>query len=72
VRYLGKLATFLLYGAIPAFYLAATDFIPWLWEPVAWVTSVSGLALYWYVTIGYLGDARTALRALESDPLRRP
>ncbi len=66
VRYAGKLATFLLYGAIPAFYLAAAGFLPDLMRPVAWVTGVVGLALYWYVTILYLGDARRARRRLES------
>jgi cardiolipin synthase len=56
VRPLGKVATFLLYGAIPAFYLAATGVIPWLFAPPAWVGGVVGLLLYWYVAFQYFRD----------------
>jgi cardiolipin synthase (CMP-forming) len=66
VRYAGKLATFLLYGAIPAFYLAAAGLLRDLMLPVAWVTGAIGLALYWYVSLLYMGDAHRALRRLES------
>src|SRR5690606_37528272 len=62
VRYLGKLATFILYGAAPAFYLAAAgvDFMWW----VGWIMGVVGLALYWWVLFQYVADARQ--RQLES------
>ena len=62
VRNLGKLATFLLYGAVPAFYLDAAGFLPWLFSPLAWLTGVVGLILYYWVGLEYLGDARRALR----------
>lgn len=65
VRYLGKLATFLLYGSIPAFYLAAGDFLPDLWEPVAWITGLTGLALYYWVGILYVLDIKVALAKQE-------
>ena len=66
VRYYGKLATFLLYGAIPGFYLAAAGFLDWLLLPAAWVGAVIGLALYWYVALLYLGDTRRRLAGLKS------
>lgn len=66
VRYFGKLATFLLYGAIPGFYLAATGLMEWLLLPAAWLAAVAGLALYWYVAVLYLGDTRQRLTALKS------
>jgi cardiolipin synthase len=66
VRWVGKAATFLLYGAIPAFYLAAADFLPGLMRPVAWMTGVAGLALYWYAAFLYVGDARRIMAAVES------
>lgn len=61
VRYLGKLATFILYGAIPLFYLAAIGFLGAITLFLAWVTGVVGLAMYWYVAFQYVGDARKAL-----------
>jgi phosphatidylglycerophosphate synthase len=62
VRPLGKLATFILYGAIPAFYLAAAG-VDWM-RPIGWAMGVAGLALYWWVLFQYVGDARR--RQLES------
>ncbi|MCI0425730.1 MAG: CDP-alcohol phosphatidyltransferase family protein [Actinobacteria bacterium] len=67
VRYVGKVATFLLYGSIPAFYLASAGVLPGLMRPTAWVTGVAGLVLYWYSALLYIGDAR--MSGLES---RRP
>lgn len=58
VRYWGKVATFLLYGAIPAFYLSAAGFADWFMTPAAWVLGVAGLILYWGVLFQYVGDAR--------------
>lgn len=70
VRWAGKAATFALYGAIPAFYLAAAGFMEWLMRPVAWTLGVIGLTLYWYVAILYIGDSRARLATLESSPDR--
>ena len=68
VRWLGKVATFALYGAIPAFYLAAAGALEELMLPVAWGLGVVGLVLYWYTAILYVGDSRAKLAALESTP----
>jgi cardiolipin synthase len=68
VRYLGKVATFILYGAIPLFYLAAIDFLGVVTLPLAWVSGAVGLAMYWYVTFQYVGDARRVLAEVKSAP----
>lgn len=68
VRFMGKAATFALYGAIPAFYLAAAGVAEWLLWPVGWVLGVIGMVLYWYVAFLYVGDSRVRLAALESSP----
>ncbi|MGH8952204.1 MAG: CDP-alcohol phosphatidyltransferase family protein [Acidimicrobiia bacterium] len=68
VRWLGKAATFALYGAIPAFYLAAAGALEELMLPVAWGLGVVGLVLYWYTAILYIGDSRAKLAGLESTP----
>ena len=68
VRYAGKVATFLLYGAIPAFYLAEAGVMEWFMRPTAYITGVVGLVMYWYVAIRYIGDSRDRLAALESPP----
>lgn len=68
VRYAGKVATFLLYGAIPAFYLAEAGVMDWFMRPTAYITGVVGLVLYWYVAVRYIGDSRDRLAALESPP----
>lgn len=65
VRGLGKVATFLLYGAIPSLYLAVV--VPGAWgEAFRWaglVAGAIGLALYVWVAIGYLREIAVALRA---------
>ncbi len=66
VRYLGKVATFILYGAIPLFYLAAIDFLGAITAPLAWVSGVVGLVMYWYVAFQYVGDAKKALAEVRS------
>jgi cardiolipin synthase len=68
VRWLGKAATFALYGAIPAIYLANAGIVEWLAWPVAWFLGINGLVLYWFVAILYIGDSRAKLVALESSP----
>jgi len=68
VRHLGKVSTFILYGAIPAFYLAKGGVLESLTAPFAWVAAVIGLALYWVVTFQYLVDARLRLVGVESGP----
>ena len=66
VRYLGKAATFALYGAIPAFYLAAAGFLENLMLVLGWFFGLLGLIFYWYVLVEYVGDARTALLDVKS------
>lgn len=63
VRHLGKLATFLLYGAIPSFYLTAADVAAWLFAPPAWIAGTVGLGLYLWVAAGYVVEIRTRLAA---------
>lgn len=60
VRWLGKLATLLLYFAITAFYIAHGLDSSWLW----WLSlafGVPGLLTYYVVAVAYLGDMRTAV-----------
>ena len=64
VRYLGKVATFLIYGSIPSFYVAAGDILPSLFSALGWIAGVIGLLLYWWVAVRYLQDAGTKLRQL--------
>jgi cardiolipin synthase len=68
VRWMGKAATFGLYGAIPAFYLSAAGVAEWLLYPVAIVLGIIGLGLYWAVLVYYVGDSRAKLAAVESPP----
>ena len=66
VRYQGKVATFLLYGAIPSFYLSSGGVLEWLFQPIAWITGVLGLLLYWYVGWQYGSDIVRRLPPVES------
>ena len=66
VRWLGKAATFALYGAIPSFYLVSADVAPWLFGPPAWIAGVVGLLLYWYVGAQYVRDIWVKLGSVES------
>ena len=65
VRWLGKLATFLLYGAIPSFYLISAGIVPWLFGPPSWIAGVLGLLLYWYVGFQYVDEIRGRLGRVE-------
>ncbi len=58
VSRVGKVATFMLYGAIPSFYLVSADIAPWIFGPPAWISGVLGLIIYWYAAIGYLTEMR--------------
>jgi cardiolipin synthase len=62
VRYMGKVATFILYGAIPSFYLAAGDVIGDLFLYLGWFFGVVGLILYYWVAFQYAIDIRDKLR----------
>ncbi len=56
VRPLGKAATFLLYGAIPAFYLVSAGIAASFFAPPAWIAGVTGLTLYYWVAVEYAID----------------
>jgi cardiolipin synthase len=62
VRYLGKMATWAVYGGVASFYIYAGsgwEFFRW-W---AWIYILPGLVLYYVVAVQYLGDTRRALAA---------
>ncbi len=71
VRDLGKNATFLLYGAIPFFYLVEADVLAWLFAPPAWIAGVVGLVLYYWVAAQYAIDIGGALARRRGAPPRR-
>jgi cardiolipin synthase (CMP-forming) len=60
VRRLGKVATFGLYFAIPAFYLAKGSGIAF-WDWFAWLVVLPSLILYYVVAAQYAGDVRRLL-----------
>jgi cardiolipin synthase len=62
VRYLGKLATFVLYGAIPSFYLAAGGVAGDVFLYLGWIFGLIGLVLYYWVAVQYTVDIRDKLR----------
>lgn len=66
VRWLGKVATLVVYSAIGWFYMAAIPFLEALTRPLAWVAGIGGLVLYWITAIRYTGDAVAAVSELES------
>ncbi len=64
VRYLGKIATWAVYGGVASFYIYAGtgwEFFRW-WS---WLYTIPGLTLYYWVTLEYVGDARALLRREE-------
>ena len=67
VRWLGKAATFLIYGAVPSFFLAAGDVAPWLFEPAAIIAGSVGLILYWVTLVQYVFDARRLIAEKAED-----
>jgi hypothetical protein len=64
---MGKWATFLLYGGIPSFYLAAVESFPaglrTFFEVGAWITCVIGIVLYYIVAFQYLREIGARLRS---------
>ena len=68
VRSLGKLATLLLYGSIPAYYLAAAEIAPGFFSGFGLICGVLGLAFYWAVVVAYVPDIRqAAVKSLSSE-----
>lgn len=65
VRWLGKLATLLLYFSITTFYIAHGLDMEWLWW-ASLATGVPGLVTYYVVAFSYLADMRSAIAAAES------
>lgn len=66
VRWLGKVATFVIYSSIGWFYMAAIPFLALVTRPLAWVGGIAGLILYWATAIQYTGDAIRIVSELES------
>ncbi|MCJ7726468.1 MAG: CDP-alcohol phosphatidyltransferase family protein [Acidimicrobiia bacterium] len=64
VRYLGKTATWAVYGGVTSFYIyAGTGWMFFRWW--SWLYIVPGLALYYVVALQYVGDVRGLLRVPE-------
>ncbi len=60
VRYVGKVATFGLYFAVPSFFLyAGTGAEVWRW--VGWGLGLPGIVLYYVAAALYLAEIRTRL-----------
>jgi cardiolipin synthase len=62
VRWLGKGATWMVYGGVASFYIAAGtgwEFFEW-WS---WLYIIPGLTLYYLVTLQYVADSRRLLAA---------
>ena len=66
VRWLGKLATFIVYSSIGWFFMAAIPFLEFLTRPLAWAAGILGLILYWFTAIQYTADALRIMSELES------
>lgn len=67
VRHLGKVATGMVFTAVPFYYLTGTGFVPGLWALLGAVVGGVGLVLYLVVSWQYLGDMRQALRSARQD-----
>ena len=70
VRWLGKLATFLLYFSIATFYVADGLDMEWVWW-ASLAIGVPGLVTYYVVAFSYLGDMRKAVADAETPDSRR-
>ena len=60
VRYMGKVATLLLYFSV-AFFYAGEGFDLSLFTVAAVLTGIPGLVLYYWVAVLYFGDMRGAI-----------
>ncbi len=65
VRWLGKAATFLIYGAIPSLYLGAALGGGWgaTFRWLGLVAGAVGLVLYVWVAVGYVAEVRRRIAA---------
>ena len=63
VRQLGKVATGLVFAAVPFYYLAHTSFLPVLWQWLGGSMGAAGLVLYLIVSWQYAGDIWSSLSA---------
>lgn len=61
VRFRGKLATLLVYWAIPSFYFAEVAPAPQFFLVFGWVVGTVGLVFYYWVGFEYAGDIRSRL-----------
>lgn len=62
VTYLGKLATFLLMFAVPAFLMGNSDFVgAAVFEALAWIVGIPGLVLSYWTAIAYIPQVRQAV-----------
>ena len=65
VRQMGKVATAVVYGAIPAFYLEAADVLPDLFRLLGTLSGAIGMVLYFIVTWRYVEDVREVMQRAE-------
>ena len=72
VRQLGKVATGLVFLAVPLYYLAGTGIAPGFWQWPGAVIGSAGLLLYLIVSWQYLGDMRRSIRLVGEDGSGRP
>ena len=63
VRYLGKVATFMVYSAVRWFYWAEGWDLEWL-EALAFIGGTVGLVLYYWVLVDYGRDFKAKLAAV--------
>ena len=61
VRQMGKVATAIVYGAIPAFYVAGAGIATDFWRVAGGLAGAIGLVLYLAVTWQYVTDIREAM-----------
>ena len=67
VRRLGKIATGLVFVAVPVYYLTGTGIAPGVWQWPGAVIGSAGLVLYLIVSWQYLGDMRRSVRLLTNE-----
>lgn len=67
VRQLGKIATGLVFVAVPVYYLTGTGIAPGFWQWPGAVIGSAGLILYLIVSWQYVGDMRRSVRILNDE-----